>query len=284
MPRADLTPVLEKAAADLKKRLTRAVDPLKDAIGGIDEPNRQALRNALVGSLVGGAGGAAYGARSSDDNRVAGAIRGLLAGAALGGTAGGAGTAGINMLTGKTKFPGEKKRSLNPFAAGTQGLGETIIGHPLTAGGAGLGGYLAYRHGPSASNLMSIMGRSTNKTERQIYDSMLAAEKDNPGLTRSDLWRAVTHSVAKMTGAGKQIVRKSVLGLSGKPGVPPQRPVRTAARGVSQELSQLRAKSLAQRLAKLMPGTKVPTKAWWALAPVGLASGYLADKYIKGDY
>ena len=177
MPRADLTPVLEKAAADLKKRLTRAVDPLKDAVGGVSEPNRQALRNALVGSLVGGAGGAAYGARSGEDNQLAGALRGLLAGAALGGTAAGAGTAGVNMLTGKTKFPGERKRSLNPFAASTQGLGEAVIGHPFTAGGAGLGAFLAYRHGPRAGKLKDIMARAPTKSERAIADRMVESEK-----------------------------------------------------------------------------------------------------------
>jgi hypothetical protein len=27
-----------------------------------------------------------------------------------------------------------------------------------------------------------------------------------------------------------------------------------------------------------------PSRAAWALAPLGLASGYLLDKYIKGEY
>ncbi len=52
-----------------------------------------------------------------------------------------------------------------------------------------------------------------------------------------------------------------------------------------------RGKSLASaarinRIIKALPrGLGVPSsRAAWALAPLGLGAGYLADKYLKGDY
>lgn len=111
MPRAALTTVLQQAAADLHARLEKsAANPLQDMWRNVDEPNRQAARNAIIGALLGGVTGAGYGAAADPEDKVRGALQNLLTGAALGGTIGGAGTVGINMLTGKTKLPGEKRK------------------------------------------------------------------------------------------------------------------------------------------------------------------------------
>jgi hypothetical protein len=335
MPREELTTVLKQAAADLGAKLQKsAANPLQDVWGKIDEPNRQAVRNALIGALIGGAGGAVYGGSAADpEAKVRGALQSLLTGAALGGTAAGAGTVGINMLTGKTKLPGEEAAS-GLISSPVDWAGSTVVGHPLAVGGGVGGTLLAARKGPTYGNLLRLVNESKLKelTKLQKPVAELAKQPRIDPVAVGAAGRSLKELAGvpgNVLGAGRAAVPKQVAERlaeleeqlqKGKLAVPPlaaeqlaplKKQLRTAklaklkaqlqaalkagpkelmkvirrATGRAAVISSgVSAGSRASQAARLIGPAHVPSKLWWAAAPLGLGTGYLVDKYLKGDY
>lgn len=334
MSRAELTTVLKQAAADLDARLQKsAANPLQAMWSGVDEPNRQAIRNALIGALIGGVGGAGYGAAAAPEDKVRGALHSLLTGAALGGTAAGAGTVGVNLLTGKTKLPGEESRG-GPISSPINAIGGAVASHP-GAVGAGLGGTLvAAKKGPSYGNLLRLVNESKlNELRGQrkaVADlakqpSMAPVAVGAAGRSLKELAgvpgnvlragrAAVPKQVAKRLAELEELLRRGRLGISpltepytAEQLAPIKKQLRTAklAKLKAQLQAALKAgpkelmkvvnratgragtissMSRASQAARLIGPAHVPSKLWWAAAPIGLLAGHTLDKYLKGDY
>lgn len=298
MPREALTTVLQQAAADLNARLEKsAANPLQAMWGNVDEPNRQAARNAIIGALLGGVTGAGYGAAADPEDKVRGALQNLLTGAALGGTLGGAGTVGINMLTGKTKLPGEKRKA-GLISAPTNVVGSAIAGHPATIGGGLAGGLWAARKGPSYGNLLRLVDESKLKELRALQKPVAALAKQRgvsaggalgaAGLSLRELPKVPGRILNRVRAAGKvqaqftnQATRTDILKAQLKMAL---KAGPEELRKMLDPVRRLSSMSRASQAARLIGPAHVPPKLWWAAAPLGLGAGYMADKYIKGDY
>jgi len=300
MPCEALTTVLQQAAADLNARLEKsAANPLQAMWGNVDEPNRQAARNAIIGALLGGVTGAGYGAAADPEDKVRGALQNLLTGAALGGTLGGASTVGINMLTGKTKLPGEKRKA-GLISAPTNVVGSAIAGHPATIGGGLAGGLWAARKAPTYGNLLRLVNESKLPALKKLQKPVAALAK-RPSLTPAAVGAAGS-SLKELANIPSKLWNKGIAGKEKALEVGPvqrlellKAQLRAAVKAGPEELmkvvnratghaSRLSAMSRASQAARLIGPAHVPSKLWWAAAPLGLGAGYMADKYIKGDY
>ncbi len=280
MPRAALTTVLQQAAADLHARLEKsAANPLQDMWRNVDEPNRQAARNAIIGALLGGVTGAGYGAAADPEDKVRGALQ--------------------NLLTGKTKLPGEKRKT-GLISAPTNVIGSAVAGHPATIGGGLAGGLWAARKGPTYGNLLRLVNESKLPELRELRKPIAELAKQK-SLTPVAVG-AAGRSLKELAGVPGKMWNKGIAGKEKALEVGPVQRIeqikallQAAVKAGPEELMKvvnratgragtLSSMSRASQAARLIGPAHVPPKLWWAAAPLGLGAGYALDRYIKGDY
>ena len=254
--RADLQEVLAAIGASLKEKGQAVASPVNRLLAGLSDNQRATLQNAILGALAGGAGTGTMG-HLAGENGLTSAIPGAL----LGALAGGAGTAGYNYLTGSEKLKGERGLDSSLMQSITEGTIGNAVRNPGKAigGGLGLGYYLSKR--PGASDFEDVVKTMKRPGKRIIKE--LRQIESSPDLTQrlKDVWHNST--TAKGLGAGiLQAVKDTANDL------------RISGTKVMRKSDLLRAKGL----------PRPSGRAALAAVPVGLGTGYLVDRYLKGDY
>ena len=240
---------IEASITEAQRMLTKSAErnpgSLQDFMANLDPATVRTLRNSVIGSLLGGAAGVGAGAISPDKSMIGSGALGAL----LGGVAGGAGTAGYNMLTSKTRLPGETSGSgslsdrlvVDPAA----GL---ITSHPGAVAGTAAGGAWAWGRRPAISKALEI-AENLDKTNLERFSAAAKARTLPAGAKMpASLARAV-----KMINNSKKL------------------------NPLTRQLALHRLAKNKQFYAK---GLRSPLNL--AAVPIGLTLGYMIDRYLKG--
>jgi hypothetical protein len=286
----DLDMLLKEAAAYQVSRFEKlAQNPLSDLVEAIPPEARSTIQNALIGGLLGGAGG---GYLAGPGNRA----KGILGGAGLGALTGGAGTLGMQLLGGQLKLPGERGGPDSIIGNASDAIAGFGAAHPGLALGGAAGGIGAAVKGPRIGKiedmLQNLIATSKDKTQVNAAKNLMqriAKIKKSPRMPY--LRRAFGGANAPdISGLGDTGVLKGVMkGLKTK-NVSRIKQILEAATGGGKAIAA-RGKNLASasrinRILQAMENLPIkrPGRLGWALAPIGLGAGYLADKYLKGEY
>ena len=213
---------------------------LSNLFSGLSPTTQKALRNAAIGALLGGTAGVGAGVLSPDRPVIGSGLLGAL----LGGTAGGAGTLGAEMLLGKSKLPIETKKPGAPIDRWmVDPAVSTLMSHPATAAGGGLGALWGVSRFPTFGSMAQAAAQA---------DKLLGIK----GAPADSASRMVSDAIARVRGAARPAKAKEL------------------GRALTSLHTVLKEKNLYGR------GVRSPWNL--AAIPVGLGIGYMIDRYLKG--
>jgi hypothetical protein len=279
--KADADAGLTKAAADIdiKALASGGVDRLREFWANLPPETKSTLVNSLIGGALGGAAAGGMGMMSAPEGQgLHRAVGTGTLGAILGALAGGAGTAGYHALTGGRALPGEVKghRAIGDTAADIVVGG--MVRHPMLSLGGILGGLT------SSSGIWGTirgLNAATERTTEREVDPVIRQQVNDLNTQirnlRSQLRNTVNRHQRTRLADEIGILKHDVRELR-------PRMQREIQRVDNPILRNLRA---GQRMEAYLSAADrlqgAPIRAVAGL-PVGLGLGYLADKYIKGEY
>lgn len=227
----------------------------------LDPAVRDAAVRGLIGSAVGaGALGGVSAATSTGDHQTKRVLGNALMGALLGGVGAAGVPAGWNMITGKTRLPGEHNKPI--ISRSIDMLGQPFTTHPATTAGLGVGAYfgmagrvpLREAWGP-ALNLMK------DKADAAHYAAPYHAK---PLSNTSNKLRALVYMYLNPDKAmAEGATAKQMLS--------------------SKNMAVAAGKEVGPFVKDLATHTGKGVRGLYAL-PVALGAGWLLDRYLKGKY
>ena len=179
--------VLKQAGSDLMDRLSEGASGLADFWEKQPDAVKRTAMGMGSGAVIGG--GAALALNRDNESGIT-----PLRAAAMGALTGGAGSLGLQALTGKLRLPGESQSTNGPLSwlmdAGTR----AVTGNPLTTAGLVGGGLWAAKFGPTRRNLANkvrAMAATANqarpdRTFRQGAENIVREMRDRAGSRAAD--------------------------------------------------------------------------------------------------
>lgn len=236
---------------------------LSDLWSSIGPENQTALKNSLLGGLVGGVGGAGAGMMSDKKSPVS---TGLL-GALMGAIAGGGGTLGYQLLSGQRKFPGEPSRPAISMDSPVDYAADKMLKNPGLAAGTAAGGLWSLGHRATLPKaLEAIKG---TKNERAMTNAIEALAGKGRA-TFVDPANATATTAKQLYTQGRGLRLNWLNDLAKKAPTP----IRRALQGLNNKIA----------FGRFVKGrTRVGHPLSMAAIPLGMGTGYMVDRYLRGS-
>jgi hypothetical protein len=188
----DIMEALRRVGSTVKDTASDAGDSIKDWYQALNPEARDAVIRGLIGAGTGAAltGGIAA-MTPHDRERKGGVLSSALTGAVLGGGAAAGLPAGLKMLGGGIKLPGEK--GPNPLTRTTEALGQPFVKNPATTAAGAFAGWKLRK--PISKAIDKSRSHTYPTTMRRfarmkkIPPTFAATGLKSPALRAKRLWR-----------------------------------------------------------------------------------------------
>ena len=236
----------------------------------LDPEVRNAAIRGLIGSALGaGTLGGVSAAISTDGHKTRRVVNNALMGALLGGVGAAGVPAGLNMIRGKTRFPGEHNKPL--IGRGIDMVGQPFTTHPATTAGMLGGGYVAHKGYPQIREALEPLVKGIK--EEDAAKQRMGFKVVPKGLSESAVAGRASTLSQKMRALAR-LMRSPHAGL--EHGDKAQILLNAIRNPQAHE-------ALAKNISALDELKIRGTRGLYAL-PIGLGAGWLLDRYLKGNY
>jgi len=247
---------------------------ITDWYQSLDPEVRHAAVRGLIGSALGaGTLGGVSAATSIGTHKPRRVINNAMMGALLGGVGAAGVPAGLNMIRGKTRFPGEHNKPL--IGRGIDMIGQPFTTHPATTVGMAGGLYFASKGSPMLGEALS---RARRKVKLQDERASTVGKRVDVGGKFKPGVLSLEQAAAKPTRVSQNLRALASMFLSPRKALKRTPSIRkilpVLEKGVEPNAANL-------SLAENTIGKGV--RGLYAL-PIGLGAGWLLDRYLKGNY